>query len=186
LNPRVARFLQTRIDLRTAASLEIVIVSPDAIDQPLIVADGNHRLIAQYLGFGTVHGIPAYVCIHREIDQWSHVPPLARALTHTKNRHGLIVKFRGIEVDPVTRVAQQQGRILDLTTMEFSLLLFFMRHPDRTLKRTEIYQQVWDEPFDGISNTLEVHIVELRRKLEAHGPRLIHTVRGHGYLFGNS
>ena len=50
--------------------------------------------------------------------------------------------------------------------------------------RPQIYEGVWDEHYDGLSNTLEVHIMELRRKLEAHGPRLIHTVRGQGYYFG--
>ena len=43
---------------------------------------------------------------------------------------------------------------------------------------------VWDERYDGLSNTLEVHVMELRRKLEAFGPRLLHTVRGRGYVFG--
>ena len=54
------------------------------------------------------------------------------------------------------------------------------------LTRTEIYEQVWDEPFDVDSNTLGVHVMELRRKLEALGPRLIHTVRGRGYCFGET
>ncbi len=54
------------------------------------------------------------------------------------------------------------------------------------LSRTRIYEHVWDECYDGLSNTLEVHVMELRRKLEAHGPRLIHTLRGRGYLFGDA
>jgi len=49
------------------------------------------------------------------------------------------------------------------------------------MSRTRIYEQVWDERYDGISNTLEVHVMELRKKLESHGPRLIQTVRGRGY-----
>ena len=49
------------------------------------------------------------------------------------------------------------------------------------LSRTRIYDHVWDENYDGLSNTLEVHVMELRRKLEAHGPRLIQTLRGRGY-----
>ena len=44
---------------------------------------------------------------------------------------------------------------------------------------------MWDERYDGLSNTLEVHVMELRRKLEAHGPRLIHTLRNRGYVFGD-
>ena len=60
-----------------------------------------------------------------------------------------------------------------------------LRHPGEVLSRTRIYEHVWDERYDGLSNTLEVHVMEVRRKLEAHGPRLIHTARGRGYLFGD-
>ena len=62
-------------------------------------------------------------------------------------------------------------------------MTFFLRHPGQVLSRTRIYDHVWDETFDGSSNTLEVHVMELRRKLEAHGPRVIQTVRGRGYLY---
>jgi len=61
-----------------------------------------------------------------------------------------------------------------------------LRHPEEVLSRTRIHNHVWDERFDGLSNTLEVHVKELRRKLEAQGPRLIHTLRGRGYLFGTA
>ena len=64
--------------------------------------------------------------------------------------------------------------------------MFFLRHPGQVLPRSRIYDEVWDESFDGLSNTLEVHVMELRRKLEVRGPRLIHTLRGRGYLFGDS
>ena len=52
------------------------------------------------------------------------------------------------------------------------------------LSRTRIYEGVWDERYDGLSNTLEVHVMELRKKLEARGDRLIHTLRNRGYRFG--
>lgn len=80
--------------------------------------------------------------------------------------------------------ATRAGRRLELTAKEYGLLVFFMRHPDEVLSRTRIYAAVWDERYDGLSNTLEVHVKELRRKLEAHGPRLIWTLRGRGYRFG--
>jgi DNA-binding response OmpR family regulator len=66
-----------------------------------------------------------------------------------------------------------------------ALLVFFLRHPEQVLSRTRIYDHVWDESYDGLSNTLEVHVMELRRKLEAHGDRLIQTRRGLGYVFGS-
>ena len=64
-------------------------------------------------------------------------------------------------------------------------MVFFLHHPGHVLSRTRIYEHVWDERYDGLSNPLEVHVKELRRKLEVHGPRLIHTLRGRGYLLGD-
>ncbi len=90
-----------------------------------------------------------------------------------------------IIVDLATHRAERAGQRLDLTAKEYSLLVFFMRHPGEVLSRTRIYEQVWDERYDGLSNTLEVHVMELRRKLEAHGSRLIHTLRNQGYRFGS-
>jgi two-component system copper resistance phosphate regulon response regulator CusR len=89
-----------------------------------------------------------------------------------------------VRVDLATHRAERLGRSLDLTAKEQALLVFFLRHPGEVLSRTRIYEHVWDERYDGTSNTLEVHVMELRRKLEARGPRLIQTFRGRGYLFG--
>ena len=91
-----------------------------------------------------------------------------------------------MRVDLATHRAERAGHRLDLTAKEESLLVFFLRRPGEVLSRTRIYEQVWDDRYDGLSNTLEVHVMELRRKLEAHGPRLIHTLRGRGYLFGEA
>lgn len=92
--------------------------------------------------------------------------------------------FQDLQIDLQTQRIERAGARLELTAREYSLLLFMMRHPGQVLTRTRIYEQVWDERYDGISNTLEVHIMELRRKLEKHGPRLIQTVRNRGYVFG--
>lgn len=88
-------------------------------------------------------------------------------------------------LDPATNRAERAGKPLGLAAREHALLAFFLRHPGEVLSRTRLYEQVWEEIYDGTSNTLEVHIMELRRKLEAHGPRLIHTVRGRGYMLGD-
>ena len=52
--------------------------------------------------------------------------------------------------------------MLDLTRKEMALLIFFLRHPGQILTRMRIYDNVWDESYDGLSNTLEVHVMELR------------------------
>jgi two-component system copper resistance phosphate regulon response regulator CusR len=95
-----------------------------------------------------------------------------------------VLTHADVLVDLATHRAERAGRRLDLTAKEHSLLVFLLRHPDELLSRTRIYEHVWDDRYDGISNTLEFHVMELRRKLEVHGPRLIHTLRGRGYIFG--
>jgi two-component system copper resistance phosphate regulon response regulator CusR len=97
-----------------------------------------------------------------------------------------ILTHADVHLDLATHRADRAGGRLDLTPKEEALLVFFLRHPGEILSRTRIYEHVWDERYDGLSNTLEVHVMELRRKLEAHGPRLIHTARGRGYLFGTA
>jgi DNA-binding response OmpR family regulator len=90
-----------------------------------------------------------------------------------------------VEADLATQKVTRAGHPIDLTAKEYALLVYFLRHPGQVLSRTRIYEHVWDERYDGLSNTLEVHVFELRRKLEARGGRLIHTLRGRGYLFGD-
>jgi two-component system OmpR family response regulator len=90
-----------------------------------------------------------------------------------------------VRVDLLTRRVERAGKVLSLTAKEEALLTFFLRHPGQVLTRTRLYENVWDERYDGLSNTLEVHVKELRRKLEAGGgARLIHTLRNRGYIFG--
>src|SRR5260221_13052145 len=71
---------------------------------------------------------------------------------------------------------------LDLTTKEYELLDYLMRHPRQVLRREQIYDAVWGYDFGGESNVLDVYIRYLRKKLECHGPKLIHTIRGVGYV----
>jgi two-component system copper resistance phosphate regulon response regulator CusR len=114
---------------------------------------------------------------------------LARVRALTRRPRGgatTLLSSDGVSLDLATHRAERAGQPLDLTAKEHALLVFFLRHPGEVLTRTRIYEHVWDERYDGVSNTLEVHIVELRRKLEAHGPRLIHTLRGRGYVFGEA
>jgi two-component system copper resistance phosphate regulon response regulator CusR len=105
-------------------------------------------------------------------------------LRRNDRRGGTVLSYADVSVDLATGRAERAGRRLELTAKEQSLLVLFLRHPGAVLSRTRIYEQVWEERYDGVSNTLEVHIMELRRKLEALGPRLITTVRGRGYVLG--
>jgi two-component system copper resistance phosphate regulon response regulator CusR len=94
--------------------------------------------------------------------------------------------YADVVFDLTAARVERGGRVLQLTSREQSLLHFFMRYPEQVLSRTRIYEHVWQERFDGLSNTLEVHVMELRRKLEAFGPRLIQTIRGRGYMLSDA
>ncbi len=82
-------------------------------------------------------------------------------------------------------IVTRSGATVDLTETERRLLAQLARHPDRVVSKTQLLTAVWG--YDGYDeNIVEVHISSLRRRLEAHGPRLIHTVRGRGYRLGIS
>jgi two-component system response regulator MprA len=91
--------------------------------------------------------------------------------------------FADLHLNPGTREARRGRRTFDLTPTEFDLLLLFMRHPWQVLERGQILSDVWGYDFGGDDNVLEVYIGYLRKKTQAAGePRLIHTVRGVGYV----
>ncbi len=92
------------------------------------------------------------------------------------------LSYDDVSLDLLTHQASRAGEPLTLKAREEALLTYFLKHPEEVLSRVKIYENVWDEQYDGLSNTLEVHVMELRRKLEQHGPRLIHTMRGRGYV----
>jgi two-component system copper resistance phosphate regulon response regulator CusR len=108
-----------------------------------------------------------------------------RSLSRRHDRRtGTVLSHGDVMIDLATQRAQRAGNRLDLTAKEQALLVLFLRHSGEVLSRTRIYEHVWEERYDGLSNTLEVHVMELRRKLGAFGPRLLFTVRGRGYVFG--
>jgi two-component system copper resistance phosphate regulon response regulator CusR len=130
---------------------------------------------------GLDNGADDYLCKPFAFDE---LLARVRALSRRQERGGnTLLRFADVGIDLATQRVERAGNKLDLTAKEQALLVLFLRHPGEVLSRTRIYEYVWDERYDGLSNTLEVHIVELRRKLEAHGPRLIHTRRGRGYIF---
>jgi DNA-binding response OmpR family regulator len=91
--------------------------------------------------------------------------------------------YEDVEVDRVKHVALRAGERLDLTPKEFQLLEFFMLHPERVIRRTELLEKVWDLRFDPMSNVVDVHVGNLRRKLGGSAKdTLLHTVRGVGYI----
>jgi two-component system, OmpR family, response regulator len=94
--------------------------------------------------------------------------------------------FADVVLDQETREVWRNGVTIELTATEFNLLRFFMLNPRRVLGKPQILEHVWHYDFDGDSNILETYISYLRKKLNQHGPPLIHTVRLVGYALRES
>ncbi|KQQ20537.1 two-component system response regulator [Rathayibacter sp. Leaf299] len=102
------------------------------------------------------------------------------AVLRRRGRIPSIIEIGDLVVDPEAGRARRAGTALDLTATEFRLLAFLAASRGRTLTKTQILTQVWG--YDHVDpNLVEVHLSSLRKKMEAHGDRLVHTVRGLGY-----
>ena len=94
---------------------------------------------------------------------------------------GSHLSFADLELDDDTREVTRGGQLIELTDTEYRLLRYLMLHPRHVLTRAQILDPVWEYDFGGDARVLETYISYLRKKLESHGQRVIHTVRGVGY-----
>jgi len=94
---------------------------------------------------------------------------------------GSHLSFADLELDDDTREVTRGGQLIELTDTEYRLLRYLMLHPRHVLTRAQILDHVWEYDFAGDARVLETYVSYLRKKLELHGPRVIHTVRGVGY-----
>jgi len=92
------------------------------------------------------------------------------------------LSFADLRLNTATRQVKRAEQPVYLTAREYDLLALFMEHPRRVLTRELIYQRVWGFNYLGASNTIDVYMSSLRRKLSVPGePNLLHTIRGVGY-----
>lgn len=104
-------------------------------------------------------------------------------LRRRQSGEGELLRFSDLTLNLRTRRVRRGSRELDLTKIEFALLELFLRNPGSVLSRSLIFEHVWGFDFGPTSNSLNVYVGYLRRKTEAGGERrLIHTVRGVGYV----
>jgi two-component system OmpR family response regulator len=89
--------------------------------------------------------------------------------------------FEDVELDEDAHEITRGGRFVELTATEYRLLRYFLLNPRRVLTRAQLLEHVWEYDFGGDARVLETYVSYLRKKLDAHGPPLIHTVRGVGY-----
>jgi len=92
------------------------------------------------------------------------------------------LEFADLELDEDTHEVWKDGRLVSLSPTEFKLLRYFMQNPGRVLSKAQILDHVWHYDFNGEANVVESYVSYLRRKLDTTEPRLLHTLRGVGYV----
>lgn len=95
------------------------------------------------------------------------------------------LSIAGIDLNTVSRKVTRDNKEIDLTTKEFAILEQFMTHPNEVLTRDKIISHVWDFAFEGFSNVVDVHIKNLRKKLQKKDENILETVHGTGYRFNS-
>jgi DNA-binding response OmpR family regulator len=115
---------------------------------------------------------------------FSELSARVRALLRRRQPATLLALSVGtLTLDPITRIVKRGDRRIDLTQREFALLDYLMRHAGHVVTRTMIAEHVWGFNWDRLTNVIDVYINHIRRKIErAEEPRLIHAVRGAGYV----
>ncbi len=114
---------------------------------------------------------------------------LARIKVLTKRSSGIVqssntLKIADLELDLNKKLAKRNGRVIELTAKEYSLLEYFMRNKGKVVTRADISEKVWDITFDTGTNVVDVYINILRRKIDKdYNSKLIHTRIGMGYIF---
>jgi heavy metal response regulator len=111
---------------------------------------------------------------------------VARVRALLRRRAGeksIVMRVADLILDPIAHRVSRGGKAIELTSREYSLLQYLLQHPNQVLTRTMIVEQVWGYDFDNFSNVVDVYVNYLRNKIDREfEPKLIHTVRGVGYV----
>ena len=104
-------------------------------------------------------------------------------LRRNKQLRGDVLSVADLSLNTVNQTVTRGGNVIRLTAKEYALLELMMLHPGQILGRAQIAEHVWDEHFDPLSNTIDVYVKRLRKKIDC-GSRqtLIHTRRSEGYM----
>jgi two-component system OmpR family response regulator len=99
----------------------------------------------------------------------------------TTDESGRLV-YADLEMDTDTHEVRKAGESVALTPTEYKLLRYFLLNPNRVLSKAQILDHVWNYDFGGDSNVVESYVSYLRKKVDLSEPRLLHTLRGVGYI----
>lgn len=108
-------------------------------------------------------------------------------LRRTYRQPESIIIVDTLEVDPLKHIAKRDGKVINLTPKEFSIIEILARNKDQVVTRTQITEHTWDYNFDSMSNVVDVFMATLRKKVDGgQKKKVIHTVHGVGYKLSDS
>lgn len=147
-------------------------------DVPIMFLTGADSLEARLAGFEA--GADDYVVKPFDVQELvARMGALLRRAGRAEPKS--VVRFADVSLDDAAHTVNRSGEEIDLTATEFELLRALLRRPRVVVGKSDLLSEVWG--YTGYDhNVVEVHMSSLRRKLEAHGPRVIHTVRSVGYV----
>ena len=132
---------------------------------------------------GLNSGADDYVTKPFSLDEvLARIRALLRRTGHVSAPADHILRVADIALDPDRHEVHRAGQLIDLTPTEFNLLRLFMENPNIVLSKTTILDRVWNYSFGGEAAIVESYMSYLRRKVDATQPRLLHMVRGVGYV----
>jgi DNA-binding response OmpR family regulator len=180
------------VEARRPALIVLDVVMPDlsgvtvtsrlrarGVDTPICILSARDEVRDRVAGLEA--GADDYVVKPFELEEL--VARLRALLRRAPSAGGELLRVGDLMVDPLRRVVRRAARPVELTRREFELLLELARHPGMVLSRTQLLERVWGYDFEADGNVVDVFVGYLRRKLEAQGePRIIHTVRGVGFV----
>jgi two-component system OmpR family response regulator len=189
-----AALLQARVYDYDAVILDVMMPPPDGVAVCRALREGGRwspvlMLTARDAVSDRVQGLDAGAddYLVKPFDFGELVARLRALLRRGAPERPAVLTVGDLEVDPATRTVTRADRAVALTAREFAVLEFLSRRAGHVVSRTDLLEHVWDQNYEGSTNIVDVYVGYLRRKLEEpFGRPLIRTVRGAGYVLGES
>ncbi|GGN01166.1 DNA-binding response regulator [Lentzea pudingi] len=151
----------------------------DPVPVLVLTARGDERTVVRGLRLGADDYLVKPV---RLAELLARIDAVARRSAARSQEPDELVRVSDVEIDLQSRQVVVGGREISLTTKEFDVLAVLARRPGTAVSRQQLMDEVWGNAFVAVSRTLDVHLTQLRAKLDR--PGLLHTIRGFGYRLG--